>query len=378
LKHRLGRLFFVHVLREIVVAFGAVSIVLLLLLVTNQIASVLRRAAEGEIPTSVVIELARLSVGEYLVVILPVALLLGILLALGRLYHDSELAAAQACGIGRAHLYGPAMLVAGLAAATCAFLAFQAGPEAARRIHEIRSDAIRTAVTRGLESGKFRSLGSGAVLHFREREGDQLRDVFFQRPIRTERAHQRAGTLEIVVAKRATYSISADGSLYTVVLNDGVRHEGVPGLGEWRTLTFAELVVPIPAPEITTSRSRVDILRTSDLVSDPTRENLAELHWRISTVVTTLLVGLLAVPLAQLRPRQGRYARVGWGVLLYAVYANLLIAGRTLLEQGRTPEWLGLWWVHALIAALVLLLLYAPKVVHRARVRLRRPEPAAA
>ena len=76
MKRRLGRLFFVHVLREIVVAVFSVSIVLLLLLVTNQIAAVLRRAAEGEIPASVVFDLAKLSVGENSVhfsMILPTA-----------------------------------------------------------------------------------------------------------------------------------------------------------------------------------------------------------------------------------------------------------------------------------------------------------------
>jgi lipopolysaccharide export system permease protein len=65
------------------------------------------------------------------------------------------------------------------------------------------------------------------------------------------------------------------------------------------------------------------------------------------------------VPLARLRPRQGRHARVIWAVLLFAVYAGLLSAGRTLLERGETPRYLGLWWVHAaavLLAAVVLLL----------------------
>jgi lipopolysaccharide export system permease protein len=119
------------------------------------------------------------------------------------------------------------------------------------------------------------------------------------------------------------------------------------------------------------------MLTTSELAADPTPKNVAELHWRIATVCITLLLGCIAVPLAKLRPRQGRYARVGYGVLLYALYANLLIAGRTLLERGRMPSWLGLWWVHAFILVLALLILYGPKWIHRARLRLR-PLPATA
>lgn len=382
MKRRIGRKFFLHVLREIVLAVFSVSIVLLLLLVTNQVASVLRRAAEGEIPASVVFELAKLSVGENSVVILPIALLIGILLALGRLYHDSELAAAQACGLGRRQLYGPALLVAFVAALLCGWIAFSAGPAAARRTFEIRTEALRTALTRGLAAGQFRSLGGGAVLYFRERDaGGLLHDVFFQRPVRNEAAQEARsgeGPLEIIVADRASYSLSADGSLYTVVLFDGRRHEGVPGQGAWNTLTFGKLTVPIATPATTTYRGRADMLRTSDLAKDPTPKNVAELHWRIATVIITVLLGIVAVPLAKLRPRQGRYARVGFGVLLYALYANLLIAGRTLLEQGRVPGWLGLWWVHAFIGVLALLILFAPKWIHRARLRLKPPSTAAA
>jgi lipopolysaccharide export system permease protein len=379
LKRRLGRLFFVHVLREIVVAVFSVSIVLLLLLVTNQVAAVLRRAADGEIPASVVFELAKLSVGENSVVILPIALLIGILLALGRLYHDSELAAAQACGLGRRQLYGPAILVSLAAAGLCAWIGFSAGPAAAKRTYDIRTEAMRTALTRGLAAGQFRSLGGGAVLYFRERDAEGLlHQVFFQRPVpggdaRTPRGR---GLVEVMLADRASYSLSADGSLYTVVLHDGQRHEGVPGQGAWRNLSFAQLTVPIPVPTTTAYRGRSDMLSTAELLANPTPRNLGELHWRIATVCITLLLGMLAVPLARLRPRQGRYGRVGWGVLLYALYANLLIVGRTLIEQGRIPGWVGLWWVHIVIGVLALGLLWLPKALHRLRLGFTlRPSP---
>jgi lipopolysaccharide export system permease protein len=89
-------------------------------------------------------------------------------------------------------------------------------------------------------------------------------------------------------------------------------------------------------------------------------------------VLITVVLGLIAVPLARLRPRQGRHARVVWAVLLFAVYAGLLSAGRTLLERGETPRPLGLWWVHAvalLLAAGVLLLPKAGDALARQRPR---------
>jgi lipopolysaccharide export system permease protein len=74
------------------------------------------------------------------------------------------------------------------------------------------------------------------------------------------------------------------------------------------------------------------------------------------------VLGLLAVPLARVRPRQGRHARVPLAVLLFALHAGLLTSGRTLLERGETNPMLGLWWTHALVIALGLAILGMPRL----------------
>ena len=62
------------------------------------------------------------------------------------------------------------------------------------------------------------------------------------------------------------------------------------------------------------------------------------------------MLALIGVPLARLRPRQGRYARVASPCSIFFVYIQLAIAGRFWLARGVTPGWLGLWWVHAGVA----------------------------
>ena len=358
----MGGIFFRHVLRDVAIATLGVAAVLFVLLLTNQLAFVLGRAASGQIPGSVVAQLVLLSLKENTVVILPIAVLLGGVLGFGRPYHDSEIAAAQACGIGTGPLYRAAGLVTLLAVLVCAWIAFIEGPRSAQRSTAIRLEALRTAATRGLAPGQFRSLGSGTMLYFGSRAGDgSLREVFVQRPGDATRA-QSAGTVEIVVADRALYEVSADSNYYTITLFDGESRVGVPGGGQWRRMRFAEQTVRLPTPEATLpGKPRVDVQPTRALFGSEDPRLRAELHWRISSVLITLALGLLAVPLAKLRPRQGRYARVVWALLLYAVYAYLLIYGRTLLERERTPDWLGLWWVHGIAVALGLLLINLPR-----------------
>ena len=87
-----------YILREVAAAWLVVTAVLLVILLANQVVGVLERAAANQYPQNVVLELIGLGALQYLWVLLPVGLLLGVVLAFGRLYHDSEMAAALACG----------------------------------------------------------------------------------------------------------------------------------------------------------------------------------------------------------------------------------------------------------------------------------------
>jgi lipopolysaccharide export system permease protein len=70
-----------------------------------------------------------------------------------------------------------------------------------------------------------------------------------------------------------------------------------------------------------------------------------------------LVLTLVAVPLAKLRPRQGRYARLSFAIVVYVIYSNLLYASKTWLEKGDLPPLIGVWWVHAAALALGLYLI---------------------
>jgi lipopolysaccharide export system permease protein len=355
----MGGKFFRHVLRDISVSTAAVAAVLLVVLLTYQLAFVLGRAADGQISADIVLPLVGLSMRGNLVIILPFAVLLGTILGLGRLYHDSEITAAQACGVGIRPLYSAAGMVTLLATLLAAWIGFVDGPGAARKLAQMRTEALRTAMSRGLAPGQFRALGSGVTLNFRAMDADgTLREVFVERDLAP--AADGRERLQVVLADHARYSLQADSGYYLIELADGESHEGTPGSGDWRVTRFRRQSLRIPAPAASLpGRPRLDALTVQELRASGDPRFNAELHWRMSWVLITIVLGMIAVPLARLRPRQGRHARVVWAVLLFAVYAGLLSAGRTMLERGETPRPLGLWWVHCaamLLAAGVLLL----------------------
>ena len=81
---------------------------------------------------------------------------------------------------------------------------------------------------------------------------------------------------------------------------------------------------------------------------------------------------MLAVPLAKVNPRQGRFLKLLPAILLYMTYLALLIAVRGALDKGRLPMALGLWWVHGLFLAIGLLMLFWEPI--RLRMKKRRAQ----
>jgi len=361
-----------YILREVVVSWLAVTGVLLAILLTNQVARVLERAADSQYPRGVVLELILLSTLQNLTLVVPVGLLLGVVLALGRLYHDSEMTAVQACGAGARPVVVPVLGFSVLLAALLAALSLHVSPAATARMLELRSEALRAGQFAPVTAGRFRTFGGGSTVVYAQgadRDGT-LRRVFVER--------ERGGQLEIALAQRATHAYSEEGDLQIITLYDGERFEGIPGERKFRIVRFAENTIPVRLPALSAGAVAMEGTPTRQLLSSTNRAQVAEFHWRIAFPIMALVLACIAVPLARLRPRQGRYARMGYAVLIFFVYINLAIAGRLWIARGVIPAWLGLWWVHAIVILLATFILVVPKLRARARYRRTPAAPAAA
>jgi lipopolysaccharide export system permease protein len=324
--------------------------VLLAILLANQLARVLSQAAANEFPRSTIFALLGLTSLQNLTLVLPVGLFLAIMLALGRLYHESEMAAMQSGGIGPGSLYRPVSILAIFVVLLLSWIAFVASPSAARHAQAIREQAMKAAQFRQLEPGRFRSFSGGDVVFYAERvdENGVLYNVFVERT--------DGPKVEIVTATRAQQR-NAGSAQQMFVLYEGERYEGVPGESEFRIIRFAEHGIPVQMPQPTSGRDRTEARSTAALLVSADPEDQAELQWRVSVPIMAALLSLLAVPLARLRPRQGRYGKMGLAILVYFLYSNALAAARVWVEKETVPAIVGVWWVHAIVAICVVVLL---------------------
>ena len=89
-----------YILRETFGAWIVVTVVLFVIVMTNQFAEILGEAASDQLPKDAVFGILGLASLQYLTALTPIGLFLGVMLALARLNRDSEMSAIMACGIG--------------------------------------------------------------------------------------------------------------------------------------------------------------------------------------------------------------------------------------------------------------------------------------
>jgi len=351
-----------------------VTVVLLAILLANQLARVLSQAVANDFPRNVVFALIGLTTTGNLSVIMPIGFFLAIMLALGRLYHESEMAAIQACGVGPAGLFRPIAVLGIVIMGLLAWLSFIAIPEASARAQAIKAEALRDAQFGLLEPGRFRTFGGGNIVFYAERVDDNHIlynvNVFIERKARkAPEADDEAvppSSFEIWTASRAEQR-GVGQAEQTFVLYDGERYEGVPGEGKFRIIKFSEGGIPIRLGDVSGNQAKSDMKSTRELLASDDPKDVAELQWRIATPVSAMILLALAIPLARLRPRQGRFGRIGIAILVYFLYQRMLAAGRTWIETGVMPEFLGLWWVHGIALALAVWLLIRVYPIGRVR-----------
>ena len=108
------------------------------------------------------------------------------------------------------------------------------------------------------------------------------------------------------------------------------------------------------------------------MIRSPTRENLAELLWRIGLPLVALILALLAIPLAFVNPRATTSLNLAFAVFAYMVYTNLLSVVEARVAQGKLPFAIGWWVVHAFMLLVFVLMVWYRTSLRRQLQRLRR------
>jgi lipopolysaccharide export system permease protein len=339
-----------YILRETFSTWLVVTIVLFVILMSNQFAEILDDAATNQLPKDAVFAVLRLTSLQYITFLTPIGLFLGVMLALARFNRDSEMVAMSSCGIGLARFLAPISLITILLAVTVAWLSMVRTPIASQQIEEIKYQARAELEVGVLESGVFTSPDSGdTIIYAQDVDGEEIYGVFVE--------YKDGDRVVVIRAERGERRQNDLNGRMTFVLYNGRRYEGIPGQQSFRIVEFREHGMPVRMSQEEDEDQPVETKPMRELLESIDPEDRAELQWRLSAPLSLFVLVLVAVPLSQSRPREGRYARLGAGILVYIIYANMLNVARIMVERDEVPQWLGMWWAHVVLGLVGLVLL---------------------
>lgn len=330
-----------YVIQEVVLTTCAVLFILLFISLTHAFVGYLADAAQGVLPLSLVLKVLLLNTPFLLSFLMPMAFFFGIILGLGRLYADSEMTALFAGGYGMAPLIKTLLIPGVFMVLLTGMLNFYWAPESMHRLAQTLAAAEQDLLSRLLQPGRFQSgseSGSYAV-YIESQEKDALiaHGIFV-----AQQNVQQASS--VIVSKKGYQWIDDDTQDRYIVLENGERYFGRAGEANFQLITFEKYGVRLQQSEAE-YRLRERMQSSGDLWRANTLDARAEWQWRLCLSVSIIVLMIFATLLAQLKPRQGKYANALPAILVMIVYTNMLILAKGFVEDGKGIDWLGMYWV---------------------------------
>jgi lipopolysaccharide export system permease protein len=346
-----------YLLHEIIRPLVVSLAVLCILFTSFGAAEFLSNAVNGLLPTDMIVQLISLRTLIALEMLIPISLYLAVIMAFGRMYSDSELTAIFALGFSPARVMGVVLALSLCTALVVAGLSLVARPWAYQRSHELSNLAAASLKTNDMQAGAFYAGSHGNRTIFIDRRAgpaDPGHDVFVQLQLRGITRIIHAGSVEEIPdngPNRGSEIHLTDAHVYDIVLESG---------GSDVVMNVKDLVVDLTSPEVEPPEYSSVAASTVYLTTSGSATDIAEFQWRLSTFWSTLLLGMLGVPLSRSRPRQHRYAKIGIAILIYVGYYLLYESARTWVQNGLIPAFPGIWWVPALLALVLIVAWLGP------------------
>lgn len=376
-------------------------------------------AAEGNLDISLLFTIIGYNLPYFLELILPLAFFIALMLVFGRLYVDQEMAVINASGVSRGklgRLMTPLILVLFVGEAA---LSIVGKPWGVRSSESVWQQQALTSAFDLIRPNQFISSGN-YHLYVGSLSDDkkQLQDVILiqSEPKAKGSAAKNAAvdvnnnidpkTAEqlnipelpnaltsnndiskdiITLAKRAQQVETGSSGVTQLDLFQGRRYEVGAGSLKYNQVGFDRY-------RITLTESSKEVITEANIETqaigplwqaatgstavdseNALRAAQGELGYRLALPWLMIIAPMLAVPLAQVRPRQGRWLRLFPSILLFVSCALGIISLKNAVSKGSVSVWAYAWLVLGFMG-LALYMNWGSRVQHR--LRFRKPDAA--
>jgi lipopolysaccharide export system permease protein len=349
---------FRYLAKEILFTLLAVSGVLLLIFMSGTFVRYLAEAAAGDLSPQALLVIMGYRLPGFLELILPLGTFIGVLLAYGRLYVESEMVVLSACGLSQRRLLSYTLLAASPVIVAVSVLSLYVSPKGVAAVETLMAEQRARGEFELIMPEQFQPLNDGQATFYTEQVSDNredLREVFIADV--SANSLVTGGESAVVRAEGAHQWFDEQYQRRYFVLEQGKRYGGLAGTLNFHEISFASFG-QLMQSNLRQARVKykVEAEPTEALFGAEEPVRIAALQWRLSLPILVVVVCMLAVPLSRTNPRQGRYLGMIPAIFLYIIYLVALNAARDQIKLAKLDPWLGLWVVHGVFFALAVLL----------------------
>ena len=338
---------------EVLKSSCATILILFIILMSNSLGRLLADVADGEIPRQALWPVLLSQSVNIFALLLPIGFFLGIVLAFGRLYKDHEIAVMSACGMGYWQFYKPIFFVILPIFALNTFTSVWLSSSVQRNAQSIVSNSRNIHEFTQVRAGQFNQSKSGSHVFFMESLSE---DNLVLNNVIISQSTEKMRVLETAKSGRQKTD-EVTGDLFLVV-GPGKRTELKTGKKNVNIIEFEQHGI-LMAKKVFSGSYRAHEREKSPtfLWHSSELNDKVELLWRISIPFVLIVLALFAVPLSYIAPRKGQFGKMGYALLVYIAYFNLMAFGRSQLEQGNISLVFNFWWIHLIFIVLTIILL---------------------
>ena len=346
-----------YVIREVLLPFFIGLLVFTFMLIIPYLIQYAETFIAKGVPTLVVLQVMATLLPMALGLTIPMSLLLGLLVAFGRLSADREFVALQACGVSLLRLMRPVVFLSLVAWGATSYVLLVAVPNANQTFREITYNIVAARAEGEVRPRVFFEDFPDLVIYVRQIPATGgWNDVFL--------ADNRGGRPPAVfLAKHGRVLLDRQKRTVEMELEDGSRHTVDP-TGKYEVFSFKQLLISLD-PESVFPRTgpakgtrEMSIAELQQRASELEAQNiyphteLFEIQKKFSIPVACLVFGLIGLGLGASNRRDGKLASFVVGIVVIFIYYVLLWLGQSLVRGHLLAPWIAAWLPNLVLGAM--------------------------
>ena len=355
------RILSLYIIREISSLFLLGIVVFTIVLLMGRLIALTDLVVSHGVPLADVGRMILYLVPSFLVFTIPMAFLLAVLLAFGRLSADNEIVVIKASGISLIQIMPPVIVCACIATLLALGASTIGVPWGNDAFRELSFTVLKSNITSTIREKTFWDDIPGVVM-YTDRYDDQshvLKGVI----IHDGRNSERPMT---VFARDGIVTSAVGSQALLLTLHDGSIHMSA-ARGLYRLIHFGEYTMTVgeklSGGEQSKNEPDMWISELQHRISDPATPDknrlklLSELHSRFTFPFASLVFAILAVPLGMQNRRSGKSGGFTVSIGIILMYYVLMSVMRTIAERGAIPPAIALWIPNLLFLVIGVILL---------------------